>query len=83
LREKKLFVFNNCVNTIFEFENYSYCEVNTPNGVTEKPLKVNDHLMDAIAYVVCSIPRHIEPDYAEDNFEPIPKPKLFDEDGFY
>jgi len=82
LRGKKLFVLSNCENTIFEFENYVYCETRKDGQVTEKPMKVNDHLMDALAYAVCSIPRRIEPEF-EDNFEPIPKPKLFDKDGFY
>ena len=50
----KLYLLNNCVKTIKEFETYrwreSLKEMNTP----QKPEKVNDHCMDALRYFVVS-----------------------------
>ena len=54
----RLFVFSNCGNTIKEFETYRWKEksVNTAQDLNEpdQPEKANDHLMDALRYVVVS-----------------------------
>ena len=83
LRNGKLFVFENCQNTIWEFENYRYHEVREGNTVQERPMKVNDHAMDALSYLVVSLPERVEPAFAPPTAQPISKPKLFDSDGFY
>jgi len=82
LRNGILKIFRNCENLIFEMENYKYHEVRSGTEVKEVPMKINDHLLDALSYLVCSLPERIEPTF-EENFEPIPKQNLFDKDGFY
>lgn len=50
----KLFIFSNCTNHIFEFENYSWDDKKDENfGLTERPQKKNDHLMDGLRYFAC------------------------------
>ena len=51
----RLYVCANCVNTIKEFENYRYPDKKEDRPEQEKPLKVLDHLMDAIRYVAMGI----------------------------
>lgn len=43
-----------CVNLISEFETYSYDEESDKDD-TEKPVKANDHALDALRYVVTSL----------------------------
>jgi phage terminase large subunit len=61
LRNGAFFVFSNCVNTIREFENYHYHEINKDGVVKEVPMKIDDHAMDEIAYFVVSLPERMEP----------------------
>ena len=53
LKQGRLKIHNSCVNTIQEFESYSY-----PDGdgklPNENPLKENDDAMDALRYVIMS-----------------------------
>ena len=49
--KSKLYVNNRCVNTIVEFENYRYPD-DKNNKVSELPLKVYDHAMDALRYAI-------------------------------
>jgi len=83
LRNASFFVFKNCVNTIDEFEKYKYKEVNEGGVVKEEPAKMDDHALDAIAYLITSIPDHVEPTMGDDykNIQ-LPKEKLFT-GGFY
>ena len=62
LRTKKLFIFNHCKNLIFEFENYRYQEVKEDERTKEIPLKINDHALDALSYLIVSLPERIEPE---------------------
>ena len=48
----RLFINENCVNTIMEFENYRYPEKKTDKPIQENPLKIHDHAMDALRYTV-------------------------------
>lgn len=85
LRNGKFFVFSNCINTINEFENYQYTEINEGSQRKEVPLKVNDHSMDATAYFIVSLPERIEAEYFDfeiGNF-PSEEQPLFDKTGFY
>jgi phage terminase large subunit len=54
----KLKVFNTCVNTIKEGLNYKFPEVTMDNekNLDEKPLKRNDHAMDAMRYALMRLP---------------------------
>jgi len=58
----KLFVFNNCINTIREFEAYRWREkaVTQAQDLNEPdvPEKANDHAMDALRYFACSFNKH-------------------------
>ena len=44
-----------CVNTIAEFEMYSYKDEETDRNEPENPIKASDHALDAIRYVVSSL----------------------------
>jgi PBSX family phage terminase large subunit len=52
MKQNKFHVNKRCVNTIAELE--SYCYPDSKDGITEheNPIKENDHLMDAIRYVI-------------------------------
>ena len=51
-KQNKLFINKRCVNVISELE--SYCYLDSKDGINEaeNPIKENDHLMDAIRYVI-------------------------------
>lgn len=51
----KLKIFNNCDNIRFEGQNYKYPEVKTRNK-TDVPIDRNNHLMDAIRYMISVLP---------------------------
>ena len=51
IKQNKFFVLSKCVNTIREFEAYSYPE-EKERKITDVPLKENDDAMDAIRYVI-------------------------------
>lgn len=48
----RLFVMETCRNTIDEFSAYRYAETKEGVPKQEKPLKVDDHLMDAVRYAL-------------------------------
>jgi len=54
LKTRKLFIHSSCVNTIKEFESYSYPEKKEDKQADEIPLKMNDHAMDALRYACMS-----------------------------
>lgn len=58
--EKRLFVYNTCIATLDEMNQYHYPEPK-PNQEgkppKEEPEKVNDHLMDALRYALYSQPK--------------------------
>lgn len=47
----RLFVHERCLNTLMEFENYSYPEKKEDKPVQEKPEKVHDHALDSLSYL--------------------------------
>lgn len=53
----RIFVHESCTNTINELEQYRYPDRNRDKNKKEKPLKKNDHLMDAMRYALA----HYEP----------------------
>jgi len=59
IKTDRLKIFNNCLKLIWEIENYRYMEVGEGQRVKEVPAKVNDHLCDALAYLVCSLPQQV------------------------
>jgi PBSX family phage terminase large subunit len=50
----KLYLLNNCVKTIKEFETYRWREALKERNTPQKPEKTNDHCMDALRYFVVS-----------------------------
>lgn len=52
LISRKLMINARCVNLISEFEMYSYDDEDGEKNAKEKPLKANDHALDALRYVV-------------------------------
>jgi len=52
LRANKLKVHASCINTIFEFETYAYPDKKDLHNEEERPIKEDDHMMDAIRYPV-------------------------------
>ena len=52
LLSRKLMVHSRCKNLIAEFEMYSYNDESGEKDAKEKPLKANDHALDALRYVV-------------------------------
>lgn len=51
----RLYVDQKCVNTIMEFENYRYPEKTEEQPEKEAPLKIFDHALDALRYVVTTL----------------------------
>lgn len=52
LKLKRLKVHARCVNTIAEFESYSYPDSKGQKNKNEKPVDLNNHCMDALRYVL-------------------------------
>jgi PBSX family phage terminase large subunit len=52
LKAGKLKVYISCVNTIMEFETYSYPDRKPGHNEQENPIDENNHMMDAIRYPV-------------------------------
>lgn len=52
LKANKLKIHVSCKNTIMEFETYAYPDKKDDHNEEEKPIKENDHMMDAIRYPV-------------------------------
>lgn len=57
LREGKIKIFSNNIAVIDEFESYQYYEANRDGYIREVPMKMNDHALDALSYVVVNIPQ--------------------------
>lgn len=53
-RGPRLYIDPACVNTLSEFEQYSFDEEDPEKPYRDKPLKMNDHAMDALRYAVMS-----------------------------
>lgn len=73
LSPPKLFIFNNCGNLIEEFGKYVWSRKKGDNTKTNKPVKRDDHGMDALRYMCMSrpyfpyqeSPRNMDPDSFE------------------
>lgn len=54
IREKRIFIFNNCKETIDEWSMYHYEEPQENKESKDLPIKLNDHLCDADRYCIYS-----------------------------
>jgi PBSX family phage terminase large subunit len=74
-KQNRIFIHRSCVNLINEFETYSYPDLGEfEKKGDEKPIKSNDHLIDALRYVVfmTSLTKVEEiPEYKQPEYEPI------------
>lgn len=61
LRNGTLKITKNCTNLLFEFENYRYHEISIDRQIKEVPMKLNDHALDALSYLVVNLPERVEP----------------------
>lgn len=52
LRNKTLLIHQSCSNLIWEIENYRYKDKKNTTNEPEEPVKENDHLLDAMRYVI-------------------------------
>lgn len=73
----RFFVSKSCSNFVKEIEKYQYEEQKEGKEIPRKPIKVDDHLMDAWSYI-----RVLMQDNPNQDFE-FPDEELFTEDGFY
>lgn len=53
----RLYVFPNCTNVIREIEKYAWAQTKDGTKRKEEPVKVDDHAMDAMRYMVMEIDR--------------------------
>jgi phage terminase large subunit len=65
LKQGRLKINSACVNLIWELETYAYPEKRPDNPEPEIPIKENDHLLDAVRYVLQTnkTPHPSRPDY--------------------
>jgi PBSX family phage terminase large subunit len=71
IKNGKMFVFSNCTHVIREFETYEYTEVKDGHLVKEIPMKLNDHALDALAYLTVEIPEVVAAShYTENDYGP-------------
>jgi len=78
VQEQKISVTKRSLNVIKEYRNYLW-QTDREGKTINVPADTFNHAMDAIRYGMSSFAPTTE-EYFE---EPIPKPKLFDKDGFY
>lgn len=59
LKTHKLYIFNNCRNLIWELERYHWAESkeSIKGEVKAQPFKKNDHLCDALRYMIMARPK--------------------------
>jgi len=51
-KQGKIKIHQDCINLIYELETYSYPDKKPDKNESENPIPVNDHLLDALRYVV-------------------------------
>jgi phage terminase large subunit len=52
IKQNRLHVHENCLQLIYEFETYRYESARPDKNLPEKPVKENDHGLDALRYVI-------------------------------
>jgi len=65
IKSEKFYIFNHLDKALFEMENYQYKEVHEDGVIKERPMKLHDHFIDAVSYVVVNLPSYYEPSLVE------------------
>ena len=67
IKDKRLFVFNTCQDFLDEINSYHYPEGEEGKPFKDLPEKIDDHLMDAVRYLIHSYQpmKETKPDYAQ------------------
>lgn len=65
IKQGRLHVHKDCINTISEFETYRYQDAKADRNAPEEPVKENDHCLDALRYVIHMVARNVA-SYAEE-----------------
>ena len=52
LKSNRLYIHKSCVNLIWELETYAYPDKKADHNEEEKPIKENDHAVDALRYAL-------------------------------
>jgi phage terminase large subunit-like protein len=82
LQAHRLLVCGNCPNLIDEFRKYRWSkETRTEDEAKQKPVKADDHLLDALRYVVASRPYSPTPTVQERNLSPLERAAREDQTG--
>lgn len=73
LENHKLFIAANCVETIKEFHKYRWSTPprQSPNDARESPIKKDDHLLDALRYLVMARPYRPELHFSSEPVHPL------------
>jgi PBSX family phage terminase large subunit len=62
IKTNRLRVFEGCINLIDEFALYQYERNQTTGEWRDKPLKANDHCMDALRYLIMGLDSYVKPE---------------------
>jgi PBSX family phage terminase large subunit len=83
INNDKLRIFSNCTNLLKEGINYKFPEVSMDHekNLDEKPIKRNDHAMDALRYALMRLPD--DADLLKTIAKSPPKRYIEDEEDFY
>jgi phage terminase large subunit-like protein len=72
IQADRFYVMANCQNVIDQFRKYRWATpTRTENDAAEKPVKSDDHLLDAIRYVVASRPYSPQQEAEEEAMSPL------------
>ena len=66
-KQGRLKIHSSCTNLIWELETYAYPDKRPDNNENEKPIKENDHLVDALRYVIYSYQPALRQNQFKDN----------------
>ena len=74
LQANKLLVTANCTETIAQFRKYRWATpIRSENDPKEQPVKKDDHLLDALRYIVASKPYSRVPESERKKLSPLEK----------
>lgn len=72
-KNNKIKINKHCENLIWELETYRYPDKKTEHNTPEEPIKENDHLCDAVRYMIISDMENVQTKPVDTNWESISK----------